>query len=279
MERTPSAFLTSTLLSQTRRIAAVWLLATWTMLIVGVLSGATAPVDHSPWDRMLKKTVTEDGWVDYQSIQSQWQDTLAGYLQTLATTEVQDLSSQSAKKAFWINAYNAVTIQILVDEGLPDTVPHAVFWGKNIFRQKEYRIAGKVRSLDNIEHDILRKRYPDPRVHAVLVCGASSCPRLRPEAYTADKLDRQMTEEAQRWVREGRNKNGRRKNRLDQAERTYYVSAIFDWFEKDFYGGGQDGVLKFLKKYGSSENRQFLQSHDVNIEHIDYDWSLNSQHP
>ncbi|HKK29509.1 MAG TPA: hypothetical protein VKA18_03850, partial [Alphaproteobacteria bacterium] len=75
----------------------------------------------------------------------------------------------------------------------------------------------------------------------------------------------------------GRNKDGRRKNRLDKEEGVYYVSEIFKWFNEDFYGGGKKGILMFLKRFGDEDNRRYLEQHDVDIEHLDYDWSLNSQ--
>ena len=254
-------------------------------VIVGVMLTVTAfaqdkkdgTVDHSAWNEIVDATVSEEGWVDYKAIKRKWSRKLRAYISSLGSVDIDKLDSKAEKMAFWINAYNAVTIQILLDEGLPDEVPHAAFFGKNIFKQEDYRVGGKVRSLDEIEHKILRKHYNDPRIHAALVCGASSCPRLRSEAYTAGKLDAQLTEEAQRWVQKGRNKDGRRKNRLDKTERVYYVSEIFKWFNEDFYGGDDEGVLKFLKKFGDEDNRTYLDKRDVDIEYLDYQWELNSQ--
>lgn len=236
-----------------------------------------ASVDHASWDQILKATVSEEGWVDYEAIKQKWSRNLRAYISSLGGVNVSELDSKEEKMAFWINAYNAVTIQILLDEGLPEEVPHATFFGKNIFKQEDYRVADRVRSLDEIEHEILRKRYDDPRIHAALVCGASSCPRLRPEAYTGEMLDQQLTEETQRWVRKGRAKDGKRKNRLDKAEGVYYVSKIFKWFNEDFYGGDDEGVLKFLKKFGDQDTRTYLEKRDVDIKYQDYDWKLNSR--
>ncbi|MFW5871090.1 MAG: DUF547 domain-containing protein [Verrucomicrobiota bacterium] len=253
-------------------------------LAVGALTAvASAPyvhaasVDNSTWAHILEASVSEDGWVDYQEIKKDWNKELLDYLSSLESVNIKELSSDDHRMAFWINAYNAITIQVLLDEGLPEKVPHARFFGKNIFKQKDYRIAGKVRSLDEIEHDILRPRHKDPRIHAALVCGASSCPRLRPEPYRGDKLDEQLTEEAERWVQKGRNKAGRRKNRLDKGKGVYYVSEIFKWFNEDFYGGGKNGVLKFLEKFGNKDNHRYLEKREVEIEYLDYDWTLNDR--
>ena len=255
------------------------LVVTGAMLAVTAFAQDTkdGTVDHSTWNEIVDATVSEEGWVDYQAIKRKWSRKLRAYISSLGTIDVGKLDSKAEKMAFWINAYNAVTIQILLDEGLPDEVPHAAFFGKNIFKQEDYRVGGKVRSLDEIEHKILRKRYDEPRIHAALVCGASSCPRLRPEAYTGEKLDTQLTDEAEIWVRKGRNKKGRRKNRLDRDKGVYYVSEIFKWFNEDFYGGGKAGVLKFLKKSGDENTRTYLEKRDVDIKYLDYRWELNSR--
>jgi hypothetical protein len=201
---------------------------------------------------------------------------LLSYIELLGEVDVDNLTSDSERKAFWINAYNAVTIQTLIDEGLPEKVPHAFFFGKNIFTQENYRIAGKVRTLDEVEHEILRKRYEDPRIHAALCCGAISCPRLRPEAYTGEKLNQQLDEEARRWIQTGRNKKGRKKNFLDKEKSIYYVSEIFKWFEEDF-GDGEEGVKDFLLRFADEETGEYLKDNEVKIRYLDYDWSLNSQ--
>jgi len=247
------------------------------LLLLAACTVVCAGPDQSGWAKLLAATVTEDGWIDYPEIRDRRQSTLDAYLAELADTDDDTLESDDAKQAFWINAYNAVTIRILIDEGLPDTVPHAALFGKNIFKQEDYRVAGKVRSLDEIEHEILRKRFDDPRIHAALVCGASSCPRLRPEPYRAGKLDRQLDEEVHRWLTQGRDKAGHRKNELDLDAGVFRVSRIFKWFQEDFNGGGEEGVLAFLSRHVDEPTRRYLQQHDVEIEYLDYDWSLNSQ--
>jgi hypothetical protein len=247
------------------------------VVLMILVSSLYAGVEHSGWRELLKATVNEEGWVDYRQIRDEYESALNDYIDKLGRVDVNELKGDDEKKAFWINAYNALTIRTLLDEDLPGTVPHAAFFGKNIFKQEDYRIAGKVRSLNEIEHEILRKRFDDPRIHAALVCGASSCPRLRPEPYTGAGIDRQLNEEVRRWLQKGRNKAGRRKNRLDTEANILYVSEIFKWFEEDFDGGGEEGVLAFVYRYVDEETREYMKRHDVKIEHLDYDWSLNNQ--
>lgn len=249
-------------------------------LLVGALAFAPAllagDLDHGRWDRFVKELVSKEGWVNYRAVKGEWARTLDAYLGELARATVETFESEDARKAFWINAYNALCIRKLLDHELPEKVPNAVFFGKNIFKERTYRIAGKVRSLDDIEHGILRRQFDDNRIHAALVCGASSCPRLRPEAYVADRLDAQLDQECRRWIREGKTLSGERKNRLDREARVYYASRIFDWFEEDF-GNSERGIFDFIKRYAGESDREFLQKHRVELEFLDYDWSLNIQ--
>ena len=235
-----------------------------------------APFDHGRWEKILRSTVSEDGWVDYRSIREKWSGELETYIEELGKASPEKLIGASEKEAFWINAYNAICVKKLLDHKLPATVPHAVFFGKNIFKERTYRVAGKPRSLDDIEHRILRRSFKDRRVHAALVCGASSCPRLRPEAYSGKKLAQQLDEECRRWVQVGKDKKGRRKNYLDREKKIFYVSKIFDWYQEDFDDSAA-GVLRFIRKYAAEEDRKFLESQQVRVRYLDYDWALNGK--
>lgn len=232
---------------------------------------------HDPWDRLLRSHVTEDGWVAYGRLQAESGGELLAYLDSLADIDASALP-RDEQIAFWINAYNALCIQTLIDQKLPSSVPHQSFLGvgTNIFTLERRKIAGRVRSLDDIEHRVLRKRFDEPRVHAALVCGASSCPRLRPEAFIGSRLDRQLDEEMRRWIQSGLDLSGKRKNRLDRERQVFYASRIFDWFKKDF-GGTDKAVLEFVKKYVDAEDREFLDKNKVSIRFLDYSWRINRQ--
>lgn len=255
-------------------MSALALIVGWTA--APSVTAQEATFDNGTWNTILETHVDENGWVDYKAVRAKHRDTLKAYIRDLGKASVDKLKSKEEKMAFWINAYNAVCVQTLLDNDIPESVPRAVFFGKNIFKERTYRVGGKIRSLEDIEHGILRKVYKDPRIHATLVCGASSCPRLRPEAYSGEKLNAQLDEESQRWVQVGKDKSGKRKNRLDRASKTYYVSKIFDWFEGDF-GRGEAGVLNFLKKHGSKEDAEFLNRNKVRIKYLDYSWKINSK--
>ena len=231
---------------------------------------------HQEWDALLRAFVNDDGWIDYAGLGSTGLPRLKSYLSTLSDTDTSSLDGGTVEKAFWLNAYNALCVQVLIDHKLPDEVPHAALFGTNIFTQRIYRVAGELRSLDDIEHGILREKFDDPRIHAAVVCGASSCPRLRPEAYVGPRLDEQLDEECRRWVRSERDLSGERKNRLDRERKTFYASKILYWYQEDF-GDSEDGVLKFVARFSSSDDREFLRAEGVRIEYLEYDWRLNSQ--
>ena len=231
------------------------------------------PALHQPWERLLTEYVSAAGWVDYVGLKRKDLKALDGYIAALGRTDVSKLSRDGAK-AFWINAYNAVCVRTLIARDLPKTVPHAVLFGANIFKEENYRIGGAVRSLDEIEHEILRPKFADPRIHAAIVCGASSCPRLRAEAYVASRLDVQLDEEARNWINREVDKKGQRKNRLDRKAKTLYLSKIFDWFGEDF-GDGDAALLSFVKRFADAPTREFLSKNRVRIRFLTYDWSLN----
>lgn len=232
-------------------------------------------VDHALWTSILGRFVSEEGWVDYDRLRSEAKRDLDRYLDSLADVKPGKLGDDE-RKAFWINAYNALCIDTLISKDLPSTVPHKSFLGigSNIFVLERREIGGRKRSLDDIEHGILRKKFDDARIHAALVCGASSCPRLRTEAYVASRLDEQLDEETRRWIREGRDLEGERKNYLDRERKVFYASKIFSWFKKDF-GGSDRGVLEFITKYASQSDREFMEKNDVSVRYLDYDWTLN----
>lgn len=234
------------------------------------------PFQHDRWDKLLKANVSAEGYVDYGSFKGKDSAELKAYLKEIGDADLEALGDKNDKKAFWINAYNAVCIQMIIDAKVPATIPHAVLFGENIFTPRTYKVAGALRSLDDIEHRILRKDFKDPRIHAAVVCGALSCPRLRPAAFTGAKLDAELDEECRSWVAVEKTKKGERKNHLDQKDRVYNVSKIFEWYEEDF-GGSSEGVLEFLKKYADEADRAFLEKNKVRVSYLAYDWSVNAR--
>lgn len=155
-----------------------------------------AGADHQAWDRLLKKHVNAQGLVNYRGFKAD-EKAFNQYLDLLSKNPPAASASKAEQMAYWINAYNAYTIRLVLDHypvsSIKDirpkaqTPPASTPWAGKFFR-----IGGQVMSLDDIEHGILRKKFDDPRVHFPLVCAARFCPRLRNEAYTATFLDEQL---------------------------------------------------------------------------------------
>jgi hypothetical protein len=223
-------------------------------------------VDHAIWDRLLAHYVDSEGRVAYRKLHSQAQDSLAAYMRLLARAQPDDWTREE-QLAFWINAYNAGVIWAILHGESPEPAEGR----EKIFKLWKYEVAGKERTLDEVEHRILRPRFQEPRLHFAIVCAASSCPTLRHEAYTAARLELQLDEQARRFI------NDPTKNQLMLEKNSLRLSRIFDWFRADFE---QDGTLpEFLARYAEAPStRKWLQeSQDLQIEFVDYDWTLNAQ--
>jgi len=224
---------------------------------------AKAAVDHSTWDTLLRRYVDQDGRVAYRDWQARDLPTFAAYLKTLAETKVEGMSETEAK-AFWINAYNAVIIQGVLNgytaEGLLSR--------KRLFSWYSILVAGKKRTPDEIEHEILRPTFRDPRIHFTIVCASTSCPKLRPEAYVAERLEQQLDDAAREFI------NDPQRNRFEVGR--VAVSAIFQWFAQDFTE--QSGtVVKFLLRFVAEEKKAILESFSRDLQYLEYDWTLNAQ--
>jgi hypothetical protein len=239
-------------------------------------ASGTATFDHSAFDALLKKHVKEDR-VDYAALKGD-RKALDGYVDRLAKLSKDDYQklSRDEQMAFWIDAYNAITLRSIVDAYPIDGSFFSRF-PKNSIRQidkvwdKKHAVAGRDVSLNEIENEILRKEWKDPRVHASINCASKGCPPLRAEAFTGARLGEQLDGQVKRWVADPK------RNQVDPKTKKVAVSKIFDWFGEDF-GVKQDprGVLKFLTTYGPSDWKPFLDGFDPkSVEFLDYDWSLN----
>ncbi len=228
-----------------------------------VSSSVHAAVDHSSWDTLVRRYVDQDGRVAYRDWKARDLAAFATYLKTLAEAKVEGMSDAEAK-AFWINAYNAVIIQGVFDgytaEGLISR--------KRLFSWYSIVIAGKKRTPDEIEHEILRPQFRDPRIHFTIVCASTSCPKLRPEAYVPERLEQQLDEATRAFI------NDPARNRF--AAGKVAVSPIFQWFAQDFIDPA-GSVQKFLLRYIAEEKKAILESVTGSLQYLDYSWTLNAQ--
>ena len=189
------------------------------------------------------------------------------YLKSLADNPVQSSWTREEKMAYWINAYNAFTVKLIIDnyplksiKDLNSTI--AIPTVSTIWAKKWFTLGGKEMSLDNIEQGILRPNYNDARIHAALNCASVSCPPLRPEAFTAAKLDKQLDEQMRFWLADN-SRNIVSANKLQ-------LSKIFNWYGGDFEKEGSK--ISFIQRFTDVQIAE-----DADISYLDYDWNLNKQ--
>lgn len=241
----------------------VAVLVVWSLV---ASAGTARAFDHAGLDALLKERVSE-GRVDYAAIKTD--SRLPAYLATLAEADTSALGGRDARLAFWINAYNAYTLKLVVDhypvKSIRD-IPHPGV--ESPWDLPVARVGGQDLSLNHIEHQILRAELKEPLIHYAVVCAAVSCPPLRAEAYVAGRLDAQLAAQARLFLSA--------KNRFDPAARRAELSQIFKWFSADF-GGDSATVLRSLAPYAPAAVRGSLAAEPEKwtITHLDYDWSLN----
>jgi hypothetical protein len=246
--------------------------------------------DYRDWRHVLQTYVNDDGLVDYRGLKNN-RERLDRFVQALDELDSGTYRAWSTERkvAFWINAYNALTLRIIIDHypiegGLFAGVVHPA----NSIRQIDgafdgitHRVMGREMTLDEIEHQTLRRDFTEPRIHLALVCAALSCPELRQEPYRGDQLERQFDDQARTFVGDPDNV------RIDHEEKVVHLSAIFDWFGGDFKQGytpasGFDAytdkhaaVLNYLSGFLGVRTRERLAEGDYKVAFIDYDWTLN----
>lgn len=226
---------------------------------------------HASFTHLLERFVDKQGDVDYEALQAQADSVLVPYLQELASARIASLDRE-ARLAFWINAYNAYTLKLIVDhypvtsirdiKGSPD--------GDTPFQRPVGRVVDTLRTLDEIEHEIIRERFEEPRIHFALVCAAKSCPRLRRNAYTGPRLDRQLDEQARRFL------HADRKNRIPTGDGHIALSRILKWYGSDF-GPTPAAIQRALAPYFEGAVRDSLAQGAYEVRYLPYDWTLNDQ--
>ena len=239
------------------------------LLATPATAAAQATFDHTPFDRLLQVHVVDEA-VDYDGFGAS--PAFAGYLVSFATFNPRQLAP-AEQLAFWINAYNAFTIDLINRHQERRSIRSI----RRPWTTKFIRIGGMSYSLDDIEHEIIRKQFDEPRIHFALVCAAKGCPPLRPEAYRGARLDQQLDEQTLRFLTETPEKN-----RVDLAARTAHLSPIFRFrdYAKDF-GGSREAIGRFVASYlrraGYSEEAALLEGGDFRLRYTRYDWSLNGR--
>jgi hypothetical protein len=231
-------------------------------------------INHLAWDGLLKKYVDPRGFVDYTAWKASAADlgALEGYLALLSTADRKLKASREARLAFWINAYNALTVRGILQKYPTKSIKDHVSYlgGYNIWKDLLLNVGDKEYSLNAIEHEVLRKMN-EPRIHFAIVCASVGCPRLLAEAYTPKNLDQQLDVNARAFFAD------RAKFKYDTDSGTLYLSPILDWFAEDF-GRDRAEQLRTIAPYMPDEaSRELAVSGSARVSLLDYDWNLNDR--
>lgn len=209
---------------------------------------------HESWDQLLKKYVSAAGLVNYAGLLKEV-DKLKSYLDLLKTNNPQPDWQRNERLAFWINTYNAATVKLILDH-YPVKSITTLHDGKP-WDYKFIQIGDRTYSLNQIEHDIIRPVFKEPRIHFALNCAAKSCPKLLNEAFEPNQLEQQLERQTLHFV------SNTEKN--DINENLLKLSGIFDWYKEDF-----GNIPLFLARYS-----QTTIAANATIDYLTYDWNLN----
>ena len=227
-------------------------------------AGSAAP-SHLLWDQLVKSHVKANGLVDYKGFIRE-KPKLESYLRLLEA-QVPDRKTwtKNQQLAYWINAYNAFTVKLIVDnyptESIRDLGPaFKIPLIKDVWHVKFFKLGGVEMSLDELEHGILRKEFDEPRIHFAINCASISCPALFNEAFVAERLEAQLTQVAVSFI------NDPSRNKL--SAQSVQLSSIFSWFKGDFTKKGT--LIEFLNLYAKVKI-----SRSARVTFLDYNWKLN----
>ena len=268
------------------------LLTALSALMLMCLAGSAFAFDHShaAWDALLKRNVVlisggNASQVRYADLKRDHQP-LKAYIDSVSAVSDAEYRgwSKSQQLAFLINAYNAFTVELVLTR-YPDlkSIKDIGTLFQSPWKQKFVPLLGETRSLDDIEHGLIRApgAFDDPRIHVAVVCASIGCPMLRNEAFTAERLDAQLEDAMRRFL------SDRSRNRFDAGSGKLQVSKIFDWYGKDFEQGHASfsSLANVFAKYAeqladkqdASDAQERIRKGDYRLEFRDYDWKLNDK--
>ena len=233
---------------------------------------------HALWSEVLAAHVEGD-LLDYRALRED-PAKLERYLARLQAVTLDDFRewTRARRFAFWVNAYNAYTVRRVV-EGYPvDSIKDLGSVARSVWDQRFVPLGGlapelgrELLSLNDVEHELLRPTFEDPRIHAAVNCASISCPPLQDHAYTAGVLEQELDQVTRAWLADPA------RNRFDAETRTAHLSRIFDWYGGDF-GKTKGERLAWIARYAPREHRAWLSDSDpddVTIRYLEYDWALN----
>ncbi len=231
---------------------------------------------HRPWNEFLHRFVVTDGHesrVNYTKVKTD-PKILEAYVTALEKVKKSEFDrfSEPQKLAFLINAYNAFTVKLIVDHYPVKSIKDIGSFLKSPWKIKFFTLLGEEKYLDNIEHDMIRKWFNEPRIHFALVCASKGCPALRNEAFVGDRLDQQLEDAAKNFLTD------RSKNRYSAASKKLELSSIFKWYGEDFqkkFGATEAFIDSRITEI--PEEQETIRAKKASISYLDYDWSLNDE--
>jgi len=255
-------------------------------------SGRAEQADKSgfDYDAVLKKFVSEESMVNYGKLKAQRRQ-LDAFVAALGKLPPQTYAqwNEKHKIAFWLNAYNGLTLRVIIDNyPIKSSFLRSRIWPRNSIRQipgvwkkLKFRVMGTNVTLWHIEHEILREKFDEPRIHMAMVCAAMGCPPLRGEPYEGDRLYEQLDDQTRRFL------SNPAKFKIDSRRATVRLSEIFKWFADDFvnkhsprsnigaHNKKMSAVLNFIGPHLTDSQKKYVLAGKFKIKYVDYDWSLN----
>jgi hypothetical protein len=237
---------------------------------------------HDLWAKVLKDT-NKGGFVNYESLKGKRQG-LDNYLELLSKYSPKKTKTYFKNKneelAFWMNAYNALVFQNVLNRYKPDFDVLSV--QKNFFYQDRFNVGGERYNLYGLENDIVRAEYKDPRIHFALNCASYSCPRLPEYAFSGDKVQAQLDLETKKFLNEKRNCE------FDPATGVVMVSKLFEWYQADFLdwpefpevksaSSKEAKIIAYINHYRAKKDKIPARSDGWTLKFREYNWKLNKQ--
>ena len=245
---------------------------------------------HALLDTVLGTYVNTFGLVDYPALREK-PELLEKY-NDLGSAYSPDshphlFSSNNSQLAYWINAYNAAVLRTVIDHypisGVGDVAPLGLAIilpdRSGFFYFQKLIFGGQAINLYNLEHQVIRKRFSDPRMHFALNCASIGCPRLPIRAFSSENLSAELDRETRKFINEPRNFY------VDHEAQVLYLSSIFVWYKSDFtnwysntFSEESPNLLNYLRLYlAPNLLKTAAQADHYEIRATKYDWSLNDQ--
>jgi len=220
--------------------------------------------DYDALDEILARNV-RNGFVDYDGIASE--PRLGEFIDQLGTTKPSDLTSTEDELAFYINAYNVLAIQGILNGESPSS-----WWGRRkFFKRQKFNVLGEMISLETLEHERIIV-LGEQRIHFAIVCASMSCPRLASRAYRPEEINTQLHNAAKQFI------NDPTRNHFDPKRKIAFLSKIFDWYADDFTAAG-GSLQRYLARFVSNaEVQDALRQDGIEVRFVDYDWNLNGRY-